>query len=82
MTARAMHIAFEAARLIEGEEAMGIWNGECILDPDVDAAGKPFVVVSAEEEIFQELGRTLPDTVIVSGHNVSILLKSLTMRMN
>jgi hypothetical protein len=76
-----MHIAFEAARLLESTVQLGDWGGDCFVDPDVDDANNPYIVISLTEENMPRAAESLPDSITVLNRDVSVILKSLSMRM-
>lgn len=76
-----MYIAFEAARLLECTVQMGEWNGDCFVDPDVDDANNPYILISLAEENMPRAVQSLPDSIMVMNRHVSVILKPLSMRM-
>jgi len=82
MSKMSMHIAFEAARLLESEAMMGLWEGDSIVDPDVNDQDQPYILIRVEEKIFKQVQNDVPDSVTVLNRDVAVIVKSLTMRMN
>lgn len=76
-----MHIAFEAARLLESTVQIGEWGGDCFVDPGVDDGNNPYIVISLTEKNMERAAESLPDSITVLNRDVSVILKSLSMRM-
>ncbi len=79
---RALHIAFEAARLIESEETLGLYRQEVYVDPDVDPQGNPFVCVKVAGEGFSRVQADMPDVVTVLNKDVQILVMPFVLGMH
>lgn len=77
-----MHIAFEAARLIETEPKIGLTEQESFIDPDADDFGNVFVVVSVSDEAYSRISARMPEVINVLNKDVLIVVKPLSMRMN
>ncbi|HEU4839653.1 MAG TPA: hypothetical protein VFS88_09635 [Micavibrio sp.] len=76
-----MHIAFEAARLLESTVEMGEWGGDCFVDPDVDNSNNPYIVISLAEENMARAAESLPESITVLNRDVPVIVKSLSIRM-
>ncbi len=77
-----MHIAFEAARMLETEPATGLCDVDCIVDPDVDCQGNPFVMVRVDDRHQAEIQQNLPDRVTVLNRDILIIVMPPSARMN
>ena len=77
-----MHVAFEAARLIETEPRLGLTEQESFLDPDADDFGNIFVVVSVADDAYPRVSARMPSVISVLNKDVCIIVKPLSMRMN
>lgn len=82
MSKTSMHIAFEAARLLETEAMLGLWHCDSFVDPDVDAADRPYVLISVAQEMYIQAAHDIPESVIVLNQEVPVIVKPLSMRMN
>lgn len=77
-----MHIAFQAAIFLETEPAMGFCDQDTLVAPGVDANNKPYVVVTVENDAFDDVAQRVPPSVHVLGEQVPVILMPMTMRHN
>lgn len=74
----AMHIAFEAAHLLETSwDDLGCGEGEVYIDPDVDGQGMPYLSV-----VMEKPSGNLPDNITVYGRDVYLCVRPLPSGMN